>query len=398
MVLNICNEGMLLLAWLKKTGGTFDVDAIPLKNLNSDGLPALMNVGLLPRYDFMTVCGITVWATFELLDRRCCVVGTTNPEKKCSFHFHSINSNVLFICELQKGKIKCLCAVSTILPLPLWAGKALAAMTTCFGELADGKTGKGFRYCVTGGWSPLICRSICALWWAICAICALFVASKLPMLINCGAAAGIATGCHGGYNRREDNKKSCKVLCLNQFWMQEKIFIAWHQLAFSVCHLPVWKNRWKRPILPYGRNKTIYANLISVTHVSCRKATKFQIRLTTLATIATMWKLFWGLFFYRQKNGCRFRGVVAMKCGKNESGRGDYVRRQLMRTHQNHTHKQKHCHFTGCAIAIKVACCVNVPYSSLSMVVAATAAHIANTENEFRLFQRCTRMCVCNHF
>lgn len=33
-----------------------------------------------------------------------------------------------------------------------------------------------------------------------------------------------------------------------------------------------------------------------------------------------------------------------------------------------------------------MACCVNVPYSLLSIVVAATAAHIAYTENEFRLF------------
>lgn len=81
------------------------------------------------------------------------------------------------------------------------AGKALAVITTCFGELADGNTGNGFRYCVTGGWSPLICRNICALWCAIWAICALFVASKLPMLINCGAAAGIATGCHGGWTK-----------------------------------------------------------------------------------------------------------------------------------------------------------------------------------------------------
>lgn len=81
--------------------------------------------------------------------------------------------------------------------IPLWAGNALAVITT-FGELTDGNTGNGFKYCVTGGWSPLICRKICALWCAICAICALFVASKFPMLINCGAAAGIATGCHGG--------------------------------------------------------------------------------------------------------------------------------------------------------------------------------------------------------
>lgn len=60
VVLNNCNEGILLLAWLKNTGGPFDVDAIPLKNLNSDGFPALMYVGLPPRYDFITVCGITV--------------------------------------------------------------------------------------------------------------------------------------------------------------------------------------------------------------------------------------------------------------------------------------------------------------------------------------------------
>lgn len=60
VVLNSCNEGMLLLAWLKNTGGTFDVDAIPLKNLNSDGFPALIYVGLPPRYDFIIVCGITV--------------------------------------------------------------------------------------------------------------------------------------------------------------------------------------------------------------------------------------------------------------------------------------------------------------------------------------------------
>lgn len=82
----------------------------------------------------------------------------------------------------------------------LWdaAGIALAVITTCFGELADGNTGNGFKYCVTGGCNPLICRKICALWCAICAIWALFAASKLPILINCGAAAGIATGCHGG--------------------------------------------------------------------------------------------------------------------------------------------------------------------------------------------------------
>lgn len=79
-------------------------------------------------------------------------------------------------------------------------GNALLATTTCFGELAEGNTGNGFKYCVTGGWSPLIWRKICALWWAIWAICALFVASKLPILISCGAApAGIATGCHGAY-------------------------------------------------------------------------------------------------------------------------------------------------------------------------------------------------------
>lgn len=79
---------MLLLAELKKTGGTFDDDGIALKNFNwlySAGLPAPINVGLPPRYDFMTVCGITVWATFELLDSKCCVVGTKTQNSTQQF-------------------------------------------------------------------------------------------------------------------------------------------------------------------------------------------------------------------------------------------------------------------------------------------------------------------------
>lgn len=106
VVLNICRLGMLLLAELKYIGGPFDDDGIiplkfPLKNfnwLNSVGLPALKYAGLLPRYDFIIVCGITVCATFELLDSKLCVVGSTNRTKNL-FTPHS-NDLIMNKCRL----------------------------------------------------------------------------------------------------------------------------------------------------------------------------------------------------------------------------------------------------------------------------------------------------------
>lgn len=74
---------------------------------------------------------------------------------------------------------------------------------TCFWALTGCNTGNGLWYCVTGGCRPLIWRNICALWWAICAICFGFVTSKPPILISCEAAAGIAIGCHGACARRK---------------------------------------------------------------------------------------------------------------------------------------------------------------------------------------------------
>lgn len=60
-----------------------------------------------------------------------------------------------FMLLKKKNQVK-LCA----LPCGM-AG--MAVITTCFGELADGNTGNGFKYCVTGGCRPLIWRKICAL-------------------------------------------------------------------------------------------------------------------------------------------------------------------------------------------------------------------------------------------
>lgn len=182
VVLNIWKLGTLLLAEFKKIGGIFDDDVIPLKNFNwlISGFPAEMYVGFAPKYDFTIVCGITVCAIFELLEIKFCVVG-----------YLSIGC---FNCDDWK-----LPDDGNTTWFECGDGIALPAITT-FAEFDDGYTGNGFKYCVTGGCKPLICRSICALWCAIWAIWALFVASKFPILINCGAAAaGIATGCHDAY-------------------------------------------------------------------------------------------------------------------------------------------------------------------------------------------------------
>lgn len=151
-----------------------------------------MNCDLLP--SFITVCGITVCATFELLDIKFCVVGNLSYD----------DGLTIGDCWMEPDD-------GNITWFDCCDGNALAAIAIFFGELADENTGNGFIYCVTGGWSPLIWRKIWALWWAIWAICALFVASKLPILISCGVAeAGIATGCHGAYllllSQRERNE------------------------------------------------------------------------------------------------------------------------------------------------------------------------------------------------